>query len=611
LTQRILGISARFHDAAACVLVDGTIVAAAQEERFSRIKHDSALPQQALRYCLAEAGVKDSIDAVVFYDKPIEKFHRILESFAAVAPAGLRTFTRVMPLWLRDKLWLPPQIDSLLAEAGVKNAGKLYFTQHHEAHAASAFYPSPFDEAAILTVDGVGEWATSVISCGEGSAIAMLKELRYPHSLGLLYSAFAHYGGFRVNRDEYKLMGLAPYGENRYGELIKKELLDLKPDGSFRLNMKYFGFLDDAVMVNENFCSLMGGAARLPSQPVTGRDADIARSIQCVCEEILVLMAKEARRLTGKKYLCLAGGVALNCVANGRLLRENIFDDIWIQPAADDAGGAIGAALALHHREFKLPRRARQRNTDDMQGALLGPAFGDSDIRRCLDANSAVYRQLAPQERASAIAALLAQGKIVGVFDGRMEFGPRALGNRSILADPRVPGLQTTLNRKIKQREDFRPFAAAVLEEKAPDYFAIDVPSPYMLFTAFVTPSLRQTSPVDASATWAQRLAGIRSPFPAVTHVDYSCRLQTVSAERHPRFHAIIQAFESLTGLPLVLNTSFNTDDEPIVCAPDEAWRCFRRAKLDALVLGDFLVLADREAAPENNNSWEQLISRI
>lgn len=448
MSQTILGISACFHDAAACILVDGNIIAAAQEERFTRIKQDSTLPKHAVRYCLDQAGIKDHLDAVVFYEKPIEKFHRILESFLSVAPHGFTTCVKILPGWLSDKLWLPPQIDTMLQDLGVTSVGKHYFTKHHEAHASSAFYPSPFHEAAILTIDAVGEWTTTMLAHGESRDIRLLEEIRYPHSIGFLYSAFTQYCGLRVNRDEYKLMGLAPYGQGCYVELIKRELIDIRMDGSFRLNMKYFGFLDEASMINNNFCQLFGGAARHPTAPLTKREADIACSIQSVVEEIVLLMARHARVVTGSENLCLAGGVALNCVANGRLLREKIFNNVWVQPAADDAGCALGAALAIHHREHKQPRSQRVSRQDGMRGALLGPEYSDEYIAEYLRKNRIAHHELKKSEYAASIAALLAEGKIIGLLNGRMEFGPRALGNRSIIADPRVSGIQSLLNKK-------------------------------------------------------------------------------------------------------------------------------------------------------------------
>lgn len=611
MSKAILGISAQFHDSAACILVDGAIVAAAQEERFTRKKHDASLPLNAIAYCLAEAGLEDNrLEAVAFYDKPIDKFYRIMESFLAVSPKGYKSFSKVIPSWLQDKLWLPPQINSMLEELGVEDTGQLYFTQHHESHAASAFYPSPYEEAAILTMDGVGEWATASIGVGEGSSIRLLEEMHFPHSLGLLYSAFTFYCGFRVNADEYKLMGLAPYGSNQYGETIKRELLDIKEDGSFRLNMKYFGFLDDLVMVNDDFSALFGGPARPQGAPITREVMNIARSIQAVTEELVLLMAQHARHLTGKKNLCLAGGVALNCVANGRLVREKLFDDLWIQPAADDAGGSLGAALSIYHNEMDGKRKPRKNNRDDMSNSLLGPDFSDQQVEAYLDAQGAVYNRLEDGNRSETIAQLIANEKVVGLFDGRMEFGPRSLGNRSIIADPRSANMQSVLNQKIKFRESFRPFAAAVLEEKVADYFDIAVRSPYMLIVATIRDALRKPAEaIEDDHDLRARLAQQRSTLPAITHVDYSCRLQTVNEQEHPRFHGIIKAFEAITGVGAIINTSFNVRDEPIVCTPTDAWRCFMHTQIDVLVIGPFLIMKEDQASSLSEPGWEKLYS--
>ena len=478
--MRVLGISCFYHDAAACLIEDGTIVAAAQEERFSREKHDQGLPASAIRYCLAEAGGDHKVDAVAFYDKPILKFHRILESHLCAAPRGLRLFMKAIPVWLREKLWIEPQILDALEATGLEPPPAVHYCEHHESHAASAFYPSPFDTAAVLTVDGVGEWATATIGVGEGSELRLLEQLDFPHSLGLLYSAFTYFTGFRVNSGEYKLMGLAPYGEGRYSDVIRSELMDLKPDGSFRLNMEYFAYLDDLVMTSQKFDKRFGGPPRKPEGPITRREMDLAKSLQEVTEEILLRMARYARRVTGKRHLCLAGGVALNCVANGKILRQGIFDDLWIQPAAGDAGGSLGAALAIWHNMLGEPRPAGARvppegsqrdqvGGDAMNGCYLGPEFSEDQIREFLDAQGAIYRVLEAEEWARTIARLIAEQKVVGLFQGRMEFGPRALGNRSIVGDPRSPKMQSIMNLKIKHRESFRPFAPACLEERAAD----------------------------------------------------------------------------------------------------------------------------------------------
>ena len=570
--MKILGLSAFYHDSAAALLVDGGIVAAAQEERFSRRKHDPGFPVEAVRWCLETGGVgPEGPDAVAFYDKPVTKFVRILETHFSVAPAGLRPFVEAMPVWIREKLWIPLRIESCLDRLGYGMPKDLFFLEHHESHAASAFYPSPFESAAILTVDGVGEWTTASIGRGAGNSIELLHELRFPHSLGLLYSAFTAYCGFEVNDGEYKLMGLAPYGEPRYADVIRDRLVDVKEDGSIRLNMEFFGYLSRLSMTNERFERLLGGPPRRQDEPIAQRHKDLARSVQAVTEEVVLRMARHAHAVTGEDRLCLAGGVALNCVANGRLAREGPFREIWIQPGAGDAGGAVGAALGAWHGVHGRARNA-DGVRDGMQGSLLGPGFDEAGIEKALAAEGLAARRLSDDEWAVAVAALIAAGRIVGLFQGRMEFGPRALGNRSILADPRDPGMRDRINLRVKGRESFRPFAPAVLAERASEWFDLDRPSPYMLLTAPVRPGRR---------------------IPAVTHVDGSARVQTVHAEVSPRFHALISAFEALTGCPLVVNTSFNLKDEPIVCTPAEACRCFRRANLDALVLGNHLVLRE------------------
>jgi carbamoyltransferase len=602
---RILGLSCFYHDSAACLVEDGVIVAAAQEERFTRIKHDQAFPENAVRYCLAEAGIAGSgLDAVAFYDKPLLKFHRILETSFSVAPAGLRPFMKAVPLWLREKLWIEPEIQEALRRCGAQPPEKLYFPEHHQSHAASAFYPSPFPEAAVLTIDGVGEWATATIGVGEGKDLRLIQQLSFPHSLGLLYSAFTYFTGFKVNSAEYKLMGLAPYGEGTYTDLIKDELLDLKQDGSFRLNMEYFGYLDDLVMTSRRFDDLFGGPPRRPEAAITRREMDLARSIQEVTEEIVLRMARHAQHETGKDKLCLAGGVALNCVANGRLLRSGIFDEIWIQPAAGDAGGALGAALLVWHESFGNPRRADGIH-DAMQGACLGPEFSRDQIAEYLDAIGCVYRELPDAEWPETIAKLLADEKVVGLFQGRMEFGPRALGNRSIVGDPRSRKMQSLMNQKIKFREDFRPFAPACLEERLADHFEIDRPSPYMLLVAPVR-SDRCIPPKGDEREleiheWVNRP---RSDLPAVTHVDYSARIQSVSAESNPGFHRLLRAFEDLTGCSVLINTSFNVRGEPIVCTPADAHRCFMRTGIDYLCLGPFLLAKSEQPSWRETGDW-------
>ncbi|MBN2492082.1 MAG: carbamoyltransferase [Planctomycetes bacterium] len=606
--MRILGISAFYHDSAACLIEDGRIVAAAQEERFTRTKHDHRFPARAVAYCLAEGGVPGAgLDAVAFYDKPITKFHRILETYLGVAPAGLRSFLRAIPLWVRRKLWIPVEIERALRTLGVPMPEAVYFPEHHESHAASAFYPSPFEEAAILTVDGVGEWATSTLGVGEGNRVRLIRELHFPHSLGLLYSAFTYFTGFKVNSGEYKLMGLAPYGEPAYVDRILGELLDLRADGSFRMNLAYFGYLDGFTMTNERFARLFGGPPRRPEAPITRREMDLARSIQEVTEEIVLRMARHARALTGKKDLCLAGGVALNCVANGKLLRAGVFERLWIQPAAGDAGGALGAALAVWHNALGRPRALPADGRDAMQGACLGPAFCDEEIGAFLAARGYPARRLVPAEWAPTVARLIAEGKVIGLFQGRMEFGPRALGNRSILGDARSPRMQSIMNRKIKYRESFRPFAPACLRERVAEYFELNADSPYMLLVAPVRADRRVAPRGDERdlelTAWVNRP---RSDVPAITHVDGSARIQTVDAETHPRCHALLAAFAEATGCGLVINTSFNVRGEPIVCTPEDAYRCFRRTEMDCLVLGSFLL--DRAEQPpwHETKDWRE-----
>jgi carbamoyltransferase len=591
----ILGISAYYHDAAAALLRGGEIVAAAQEERFSRRKNDESFPAQAIQFCLRQAGLEqERLDAVVFYDKPITKFARMLESYLAVAPGGWRTFPRVLPSWLGEKLNLRGTIREELP--GLRADCPIWFTQHHLAHAASAFYPSPFAEAAILTIDGVGEWATTTIGRGKGREIELLQELRFPHSLGLLYSAFTAYCGFRINSGEYKLMGLAPYGEPRFADLIRTELLDLKDDGSFWLNLDYFAFLRGFTMTNPRFHALFGGPPRAPEAPLEERHADVARSVQVVTEEIMLRLARHARATTGLPALCMAGGVALNCVANGRILREGIFERLWIQPAASDAGGALGAALAAWHAHWpelhECPRAAR--GSDAMQGSLLGPGFDDAEIEAVLEAHGAVYRRFDRAPLLDHTVELLRAEKVIGWFQGRMEFGPRALGNRSILGDARSPRMQSVMNLKVKFRESFRPFAPVVRRERVGDYFDLEAESPYMLLVAPVREALRL--PVDESARGLARLKVARSTIPAVTHVDYSARIQTVAREQNALLYELLERFEDATGCAVLVNTSFNVRGEPIVCAPDDAYRCFVNTEMDYLVIGSFVL--DRLAQP-------------
>lgn len=578
----------------------GRIAAAAQEERFTRKRHDASFPLRAVEYCLRESGIgPGDLDLVVFYDKPLLKFERILHTYLAYAPRGLRSFATAMPLWLKDKLWTKDLIREALGYRG-----EILFTEHHESHAASAFYPSPFQEAAILTMDGVGEWAAASIGRGDGARLDLLRTLDFPHSLGLLYSAFTHYIGFKVNSGEYKVMGLAPYGEPKYAGLIRGELMDLRPDGSFRLDMRYFNYCSGLTMTSERFHDLFGGPPRLPESPLTRRDMDLAASIQSVCEEIMLRMARHAREVAGSRNLCLAGGVALNCVGNGRILREKIFDKLWIQPAAGDAGGALGAALFAWHAVLGNARAA-DGTRDSQRGSLLGPVFGEDEIAAFLARVSAPGRRLAPDELPRLVAELLAQGKIVGWFQDRMEYGPRALGARSILGDPRDVRMQSAMNLKIKFRESFRPFAPAVLAERAGDYFDLDAESPYMLLTAPVKESRRlPESPEQAKLFGLERLNLPRSDIPAVTHVDFSARVQTVREEDSPSLYKLLKAFEARTGCAALVNTSFNVRGEPIVCRPEEAYACFMRTNMDYLALGPFLLDKTDQPPPREDASW-------
>ena len=602
--MNILGISAYYHDSAAALVRDGEIIAAAQEERFSRKKHDAGFPTGAVEYCLAEGGIRDEIDAVAFYDKPISKFDRILQTYFSVAPRGLSSFMMAAPLWLKQKLWIPLIIESTFNKIGVKIKDPLYFPEHHQSHAASAFFPSPFKSAALLTLDGVGEWATSTVGHGIDNRIEILREMKFPHSLGLLYSAFTYFTGFRVNSGEYKLMGLAPYGEPKYLNTIMDNLLELKDDGSFRLNLDYFGFLDGLTMTNEKFASLFNGPARKAESEITQREMDIARSIQVVTEEIVLKMSRYAQGVTGENNLCLAGGVALNCVANGRLLREGPFKNIRIQPAAGDAGGALGYALMVWHMAKNMPRSADGEH-DKMKGSYLGPDFAPDEISSFLEARGypAKYFKDAGEWKKE-VAKLIAGENVIGLLNGRMEFGPRALGNRSIIGDARSPKMQSVMNLKIKYRESFRPFAPACLEEKKEEYFNLDRPSPYMLLVAQVKESRCKNKSDTAAMPMRERINAIRSDVPAITHVDYSARIQTVSAATNPDFHGIIAEFEKLTGSAVIINTSFNVRGEPIVCTPEDAYRCFMRTEMDYLVLGHY-ILDKREQPPwSEKGNW-------
>ena len=591
----ILGLSAFYHDSAAALLIDGKIVSAAQEERFTRKKNDADFPLNAVKFCLQQAGLEESqLDAVVFYDKPVLKFTRLLETYLAVAPGGLKTFPTTLSNWLGGKLDLRKTIRSELSE--LRADCRILFTEHHQAHAASAFYPSPFDEAAILTIDGVGEWATTTIGLGQGNKIKLLKEIRFPHSLGLLYSAFTDYCGFRINSGEYKLMGLAPYGEPAFAEAIHRELIDVKPDGSFRLNLEYFDFLRGTTMTNEKFHGLFGGPPRKPEEKIERRHMDIARSIQLVTEEIMLRLARHAREITGQNNLCLAGGVALNCVANGLIFREKIFERLWIQPAAGDAGGALGAALAAWYLDEGTPPR-KALSGDSMQSSLLGPEFSDDEIESALRANGAVFQKMEKSSLLEFTVGLLKKEKVIGWFQGRMEFGPRALGNRSILGDARSAEMQSVMNLKVKFRESFRPFAPIVLRERVADYFELDADSPYMLLVAPIKEELRKTPP--AKVTGFDRLRTGHSTLPAITHVDYSARIQTVSRETNPLLHELLSRFEQATGCGVLVNTSFNVRGEPIVCTPDDAYRCFVNTEMDFLIVGSFVV--ERTAQPKTN----------
>jgi carbamoyltransferase len=594
--MNILGISAFYHDSAAALVQDGVIVAAAQEERFTRRKHDASFPANAVAYCLREAGITTAdLNAAVFYEKPLVKAERLIETYLGVAPNGLRSFSMAIPTWLREKNNIPALIRRKL---GKEYDGPVLFTEHHESHAASAFFPSPFKDAAILTADGVGEWATTTIGVGEENRIQLLYEIRFPHSLGMLYSAFTYYTGFRVNSGEYKVMGLAPYGEPKYVNQIYDHLIELGEDGSFWLNQEYFNYCSGLTMTSERFHQLFGGPPRQPETPLTQKDMDLASSIQVVTEEAMLRMARRAHKETGKNNLCLAGGVALNCVANGRVLREGPFKELWIQPAAGDAGGALGAALDVWHQMMGQPRDNGGRDT--MRGALLGPECTDAEISSYLEGVAAVSEKLPDLALAQKVAELLAEGKVIGWFRGRMEFGPRALGARSIIGDARNPKMQSQMNLKIKFRESFRPFAPSVLREHACEYFNLDCESPYMQLVATVAEDKRLPIPPDKESLWGiDRLNVQRSSIPAVTHVDYSARIQTVDAERHGLFYTVLKQFYLTTGCPVIVNTSFNVRGEPIVCTPDDAYRCFMFTHIDALVMGNHLLRKETQPAME------------
>ncbi len=600
MSQHILGISAFYHDSAACLVTDGRIVAAAQEERFTRKKHDHGFPARAVEYCLEAGGITvEDVETLAFYDKPWLKFERLLETYLAFAPRGLRSFLMSMPLWLREKLWME---ETLRNEIGFE--GRILFPEHHQSHAASAFFPSPFSRAALLTVDGVGEWATASMGLGDGNRIDLTHELRFPHSLGLLYSAFTYYTGFRVNSGEYKVMGLAPYGEPKYARLIMDELMDLKEDGSFRLDMRYFNYCQGLTMTSGAFHELFGGPPRKPETKITQREMDLARSIQDVTEEVVLRMARHVVRETGERRLCMAGGVALNCVANGRILREGVVDELWIQPAAGDAGGALGAALFAWHQVMDGPRTAREDGGDTQSGSYLGPAFETGAIAEWLEREDRPFQRL-DGDGADRVAALLEEGRVVGWFSGRMEFGPRALGARSILGDPRNREMQTVMNLKIKYRESFRPFAPSCLAEDAGRYFELEGASPYMLVVAPVREERRIAADGPTPGLFGIDLLKVpRSDIPAVTHVDYSARVQTVDGEAHPRYKALLEAFRDRTGCSVLVNTSFNVRGEPIVCTPEDAYRCFMRTEMDALVLEDVLLHKSDQPPFPDDGDW-------
>jgi len=589
----ILGISAYYHDSAAALLKDGEIIAAGQEERFTRIKGDADFPSNAVQFCLDRAGIEvGDLDYVGFYDKPFLKFERILETYLSIAPGGFGSFLKAGPLWIKEKLF---QKDDIAEALGYE--GDILFAEHHESHAASAFLPSPFEEAAILTMDGVGEWATASIGVGRGNDLELIRELHWPDSLGLVYSAFTYYTGFKVNSGEYKVMGLAPYGEPKYLDLILNELMDLREDGSFTLDQKYFNYLGGLTMTSPAFDDLFGGPRRTPETQISQREMDLARSVQDACEEVVIRMARTARKETGLPNLCLAGGVALNCVANGKLLRSGMFENIWIQPAAGDAGGALGVAQLIWHRQLKKPRELNGRR-DAMRGSYLGPDFTPDQIQSALDRFGAKYERLERVDVISRTAALLADENVIGWFNGRMEFGPRALGSRSIIGDPRSPAMQKKMNLKIKYRESFRPFAPSVLEHRAADYFDLDAESPYMLLVSPVREERRkQMTEAEQELFGIEKLNVPRSDIPAITHVDYSARVQTVSKERSPDYFDLISKFDELTGCGLVVNTSFNVRGEPIVCTPEDAYVCFMRTEMDYLVVGPYLL--DKREQPE------------
>ncbi|HPO56699.1 MAG TPA: carbamoyltransferase [Ignavibacteriaceae bacterium] len=596
----ILGISAFYHDSAAVLLKNGEIIAAAQEERFSRKKHDHRFPKNAVKFCLEYAGITSKmVDYVAFYDKPFLKFERLIETYISFAPMGIKSFLKAMPLWMSEKIWLKD-----LIRKEVDFEGEILFPEHHLSHAASAFYPSPYNSAAILTIDGVGEWATTSIGRGRGNEIEIISEIKFPHSLGMLYSAFTYYTGFKVNSGEYKVMGLAPYGEAKYVDLILSELIDLKEDGSFRMNMKYFNYCAGLTMTNEKFHKLFGGKPRKPESELTQREMDLARSLQDVTELVILKIAKYIAKTTGEKKLVMAGGVALNCVANGKVLNEGIFEDLWIQPAAGDAGGALGAALSIWYGYLNNERKSDNK-TDTMMGAYLGPEYKDEEILRFLEENHIAYETINDGEIAKKGGELIAEENVVGWFQGRMEFGPRALGARSILGDARSARMQSVMNLKIKYRESFRPFAPSVLGDKVGEFFEFDRESPYMLLVADVKESKRREMTREERKLFGiEKLNIIRSEIPAVTHIDYSARLQTVHKETNPKYYELIEEFDRKTGVPVIINTSFNIRGEPIVCSPKDAYVCFMRTEMDYLIMGKYLLNKKAQRSLDKDSDW-------
>ena len=636
MPKRILGISAYYHDSAACLVEDGRIVAAAQEERFTRKKHDAAFPSRAVAYCLGEAGISASqLDHVGFYEKPLVKFERLLETYVSFAPAGLRSYLMAMPLWLSEKLWMADDIREHLE--GFE--GDVLFGEHHESHASSAFYPSPFEQAAVVTIDGVGEWATSSIGVGKGHDLEILREQRFPHSLGLLYSAFTYFAGFKVNSGEYKVMGLAPYGEPTFVKTIKDHLIEIRDDGSLWMNQEYFTYASGLTMTGTKMAQVLGGPARAPESPLTQREMDLARSIQEITEEVMLKMTTFAHKETGMRDLCLAGGVALNCVGNGRILREGPFDQVFVQPAAGDAGGALGVAMSIWHRHLNQPRvspesagtwerpafakatagkpptsakasvgkqAASPKYTDGMSGSFLGPKFSEAEIQAFIDSRGIVARRFEPSAVADEIAALLASENVIGLLQGRMEFGPRALGGRSIIADARSTKMQSILNLKIKFRESFRPFAPTVLRDQVAEWFELDGDSPYMLLVADVLGSRRLPVPAEAGSLWGiEKLSVLRSTVPSITHVDFSARIQTVRPGVNGLYYEIVDAFNRRTGCPVIVNTSFNVRGEPIVCTPEDAYRCFQRTHMDVLVLENFIIERSAQGPMPVDESWK------